>query len=603
MKIWNYSAILATTATAAQVADIQSAYLTHATPETRAKDTSLHGCNCKFLNDASYTAGPVYNGSNVDWLCRGWRLARGCVLGQDLICGANADPEYEFSGDCNAISGGDEVCQKALCNLDRHFAQELHTLANNAEWSAATIYTDVDNPGECALLGNKRSTTNRCCISATGVYTYLQQNHASDFESLCTLPIDTYVPIDSTETLVHSASTTYTADPADGWRHSSFPNVLSSFEQDGIIYHGGNNYMEGFFANNGSVAKTYRRAFSTSADVGGTDEIWPFEYQGTNYIVSSHAQSVRKIYIYKRDEPDTPVNLFDFEYAARVKAHGDKILACGRPRCCLASIPTLLAVEFRSNIQFSDHSIRCFEKDPSSRSIQDAEFDDNYVWTWEYEKLRKFDINTGNVLFDSTDNTNQQRQLFADYWDQKNTGANRMMIHDGKLFIVAYAGTRIRQGPLENRPYLPPSINGIRDANVAASYYRGNVLIVNPDDSVYGYYRHEYPIPAFKISKGLFMFTDSRFRYVDQDVIEDRNARKEVGSLFIFNMEDFMLAAASFEIHQGQDYYDTSSFLLHEIEGHKLGKATTMEMSGDSVFVMGEFRYFGDEIRRFTFSN
>ena len=143
---------------AVQVADIQSAYLTHATTETQAKDTSLHGCNCRFLNDASYTAGPVYNGSDVDWLCRGWRLARGCVLGQDSICGANADPEYEFSGDCNAITGADEVCQKALCNLDRHFAQELHTLANNTEWSAATIYTDVDNPGECALLGNKRST-------------------------------------------------------------------------------------------------------------------------------------------------------------------------------------------------------------------------------------------------------------------------------------------------------------------------------------------------------------------------------------------------------------------------------------------------------------
>ena len=102
---------------AVQVADIQSAYLTHATPETRAKDTSLHGCNCKFLNDASYTAGPDYD-ETVDWVCRGWRLARNCVLGQESLCSANNETTYEFSGDCNYITGDSEVCQKALCNLD-----------------------------------------------------------------------------------------------------------------------------------------------------------------------------------------------------------------------------------------------------------------------------------------------------------------------------------------------------------------------------------------------------------------------------------------------------------------------------------------------------
>lgn len=142
---------------AVEILNIQSAYLTHTNATTQAKDTSLHGCNCKFLNDASYTAGPDFDGT-VDWLCRGWRLARNCVLGQDSICGASANSVYDFNGDCNAITGTDEVCQKAVCNLDRYFAQELDTLASNPDWVANNIYTDVDNPGQCALLGNKRST-------------------------------------------------------------------------------------------------------------------------------------------------------------------------------------------------------------------------------------------------------------------------------------------------------------------------------------------------------------------------------------------------------------------------------------------------------------
>jgi len=566
MKIWNYSAILATTATAAQVADIQSAYLTHATPETRAKDTSLHGCNCKFLNDASYTAGPDYD-ETVDWVCRGWRLARNCVLGQESICSANNETAYEFSGDCNYITGDSEVCQKALCNLDQHFAQELHVLANDNQWTATQIYTDVDNPGVCALLGNRRATINKCCVSATGVYTYLQQNHASDFESQCTLPIDTG---DSTETLVHSASTSYTEDPVRGWNRPGHPSQLASFEQDGIIYHGGGNYIEGFFANNGSVAKTYRKENSNSADLGHTEMIWPFEYQGTNYIATANAQGTRVITIYKRDEPDSPFKKFKFDGARKVKVRGDKILAGGELRCCISTIPQLLAVEntLTSTVEFRPYASMCFERESTYR-IRDCDFDDNYVWVMDNQKVRKFDINTGAVLFDCTDSTYD-----VDYWRQMANVGNYMMIYDGKLFIVNYS--------------------------------RASVLIVNTDDRVVGYYYHIYGISTFKISNGLFMFTDNRQRDVDTSVVTNSNAQREVGNLFICDIEDFMAAAANFAsgaVDQNPANYDRSSFLIHEVDGKNIGRARTIEISGDSVFVLGHFSYYGDEIRRFTFSN
>ena len=62
----------------------------------------------------------------------------------------------------------------------------------------------------------------------------------------------------------------YTEDPVGGFTsNGNVPSQLASFEQDGIIYHGGethsgNSYMEGFFANDlvqstGTVAKYYRK--------------------------------------------------------------------------------------------------------------------------------------------------------------------------------------------------------------------------------------------------------------------------------------------------------------------------------------------------------
>ena len=75
----------------------------------------------------------------------------------DSICGADVNSVYDFTGDCNTITGTDEVCQKALCNLDKHFAQELDS-AVSSEWVADQVYTDVDNPGQCAQLGQRSST-------------------------------------------------------------------------------------------------------------------------------------------------------------------------------------------------------------------------------------------------------------------------------------------------------------------------------------------------------------------------------------------------------------------------------------------------------------
>ena len=102
------------------------------------------------------------------------------------------------------------------------------------------------------------------------------------------------------------------------------------------------------------------------------------------------------------------------------------------------------------------------------------------------------------------------------------------------------------------------------------------------------------------------MFTDRRQKYVDPEIEPDSTARKEVGSLFIFDIAKFMTASSSFETSQTQDYYSTAPFQLHEIEGESVGgKAKAIELSGDSVFVLGEYRAYQNwrEIRRFTFSN
>merc|ERR1711988_2024460 len=313
MKILKNFALLTayvnTLAQSSTVADIQSAYLTHTSSNTQSADTSLHGCNCKFLNDETFTPGPVYNGEIADWVCRGWRIARTCLLKQNTICAAQANTVYEFDGNCNTITGTDEVCHRALCNLDSHFAEELDNAVSDANWSAQQVYTDVDNPGQCAL-GARTSTTDRCCVSATGVYTYLQQNHASDFESKCTLPI-----YDSTETLIHSPSTTYTADSERGW-NGNFPHKLASFEKDGIIFHCGGNYIQSFFANNGSVVDNYLNENGQSS-ASHCNSIWPFEYQGSQYFASANmANNKGAIYIYKLDnvDPTSPFKKFDMIY-------------------------------------------------------------------------------------------------------------------------------------------------------------------------------------------------------------------------------------------------------------------------------------------------
>ena len=84
-----------------------------------------------------------------------------------------------------------------------------------------------------------------------------------------------------------------------------------------------------------------------------TAMIWPFEYQGTNYIATASSPGLPggqgdDINIYKRDEPDSPFKRFRFVYARKVKVRGDKILACRDRRCCLSTIPVLLVMVFKN---------------------------------------------------------------------------------------------------------------------------------------------------------------------------------------------------------------------------------------------------------------
>lgn len=72
--------------------------------------------------------------------------------------------------------------------------------------------------------------------------------------------------------------------------------------------------------------------------------VWPFEYQGTSYFATANAGgSNRYIYIYKQDEI-RPFKKFKFPGARYVKVRGEKILACGDPRCYICDIPTLLRI-------------------------------------------------------------------------------------------------------------------------------------------------------------------------------------------------------------------------------------------------------------------
>ena len=90
----------------------------------------------------------------------------------------------------------------------------------------------------------------------------------------------------------------------------------------------------------------YRRE-NNSPNIGHAEMVWPFEYQGTHYFASAIAQSNRVIWIYKRDESETPFKTFRFDGARKVKVRGDKILACGELNCCLASVPSILSMVFK----------------------------------------------------------------------------------------------------------------------------------------------------------------------------------------------------------------------------------------------------------------
>jgi len=250
--------------------------------------------------------------------------------------------------------------------------------------------------------------------------------------------------------------------------------------------------------------------------------------------------------------------------------------------CCLTDIPTLLDVTLMNdtNYLFSDYVNGCYDKDTSN--IVDADFDTNYhpygnfVWISDYEKLRKFELNMTNPdvyssypQLESSELENDMMVWFyKNKWVEVNDADKNIVMVEDKLFIVCYS--------------------------------RGTVLIVDsPNSSVIGYYKHTHPISTFKISNGLFMFTDNR------QVDVDDAAQQELGNLFIFDLEDFREAAKDFQPNQAP--YDTSSFLIHEVDGKNLGRARSIEISGDSVFVLlssspSQFdKNFGKEIRRFTF--
>jgi hypothetical protein len=584
------------------VPNIQSAYLTHTSSNTQNADTSLHGCNCKFLSDETFKPGPVIDGE-ADWVCRGWRIARTCLLKQNTICPAQANPVYEFDGNCNTITGTDEVCHRALCNLDYHFAEELDNAVIDADWSAQQVYTDVDNPGQCALLGNRTSTLDRCCVSSTGVYTYLQQYHFYDFESKCTLPNN-----DSTETLIQSRNTIYVEDPERGW-NGNFPHKLASFEKDGIIFHCGGNYIQSFFANNGTVVDTYLNE-NRQSGASHCNAITPFEYQGSPYFASAHmANNKGAIYIYKLDDADhtypvkkfLPIEEDRTSSVYNVKVHGDKMVACGSKECYYADIAILLSQSFNGNgLGLEQYSNRVFTRESDNANIEDAEFDDTFVWIWENKKLRKFRLDNGEKVFDSLEAERDNTNPDSDYWKQINDGGSFLRLYDGKLFL--FCGVRYHSyGPRADRPYI--NSNRIRMTQQPADYARGFIMILDSDNSVSGYYRHKYPITTFQISNGLFMFTETHQKYIDPLIEPDGTAQRESGSLLIFDIEEFMTSASSFQFAQPQDHYDTSPFQVHEIDENIGGRARAIEISGDSVFVLGHYSYYGDEIRRFTFSN